>query len=1024
MIPVRLTIEGLYSYQKKQTIDFTRLTAANIFGIFGQVGSGKSSILEAISYAIYGDTERLNSKEGRGYNMMNLKSDSLLVEFEFVSGINHKSYLVIVSARRNSKRFEDVKTIERKAFVDDAGSWIPVELSSLEEAIGLSYANFKRTIIIPQGRFQEFLQLDKKERTNMMKELFNLEKYDLFWRAASLDKRNNDKRQFLEGQLSSLGDVSAEQIEQLKELLSQYQDLAQSLSVELEQKRKELEEWKRLKELDIKKGKLLADRKELDEKTAAISRLNDKLKEYEYCLVHFKGLMEQEQQAQKSINLLNEALRIEKQSLKKTLDELADKQQQQVTLKEDYDQRDRLNAEADDLDRIAKAKVLIAEIESLISRAAKGEEVIKANEAKVKELKDVQEKQTSNLKNLKQQLPDVALLSRVREWYTYNKSLSAQHVEAKQEHESALKEKQSAEGELVLLLDGKELTVGLPVTSPSQAQEKIREEVVRLTDIVRQKDKELQHLLVQQKLGQYADELQSGEPCPLCGSTHHPQILNIANVAEAISTTRRQKENTQASIDQCNVLDRKLVELGAKLKGVNEKCGRATERVAKLEADLKQHQDKFEWETYKTEESLSKAFAAADKLGKDIKVLEDAIEKASSNLQEEEKNTEKYRKAVEAFKLEMASKEGQKQSLIAGLRHLQLSQHEGKAPKELEDMAIAKRNHVSSVVAKFDRLSTEIADLRQQEGKSSGSIAANVANLHKEQQSLDSIIQSISQKLEANGHLSLEEVKQTLALGLDVDGVRKQIADHNQAVQTVAAQIIENEKEFAGRTYNAEEHLALDGAVVELANREGANRKDIGSVENEIATKNATLEQQAAIRKELDVVTVRASELSTLKNMLQGNKFIDFISTTYLQNLCSAANDRFYKMTRQRLSLELTEDNSFQVRDFMNGGKTRSVKTLSGGQTFQASLSLALALSDNIQRMQSADQNFFFLDEGFGTLDKDSLGIVFDTLKSLRKENRIVGVISHVDEMQQEIETYLKVVNHDDGGSIVTASWE
>ena len=102
--------------------------------------------------------------------------------------------------------------------------------------------------------------------------------------------------------------------------------------------------------------------------------------------------MEQEQQAQKNINLLNEALRIETQSLKKTLDELADKQQQQVTLKADYDQRDRLNAEADDLDRIAKAKVLIAEIESLISRTAKGEEVIKANEAKVKGLKDTQER--------------------------------------------------------------------------------------------------------------------------------------------------------------------------------------------------------------------------------------------------------------------------------------------------------------------------------------------------------------------------------------------------------------------------------------------------------------------------------------------------------------------------------------------------------------------------------------------------------------------------------------------------------
>jgi len=414
----------------------------------------------------------------------------------------------------------------------------------------------------------------------------------------------------------------------------------------------------------------------------------------------------------------------------------------------------------------------------------------------------------------------------------------------------------------------------------------------------------------------------------------------------------------------------------------------------------------------------------ADRLGKEVQVLEDAVEKVLFSLQEEEKNTEKYRKAVEAFKLEMASNEGQQQTLMSGLLHLEPSQLEEKAPKELESMAAAKRNHVNSVVARFDRLTTEVADLRQLEGKSSGSIAANEVNLQKEQQNYDAIIGSINQKLASNGSVSLEEVKQTLTLNLDVDGVRRQIADHNQALKTVAAQIAENDKDFGGRTYNGEEHSTMETAVVDLADREGANRKIIGRVENEIVTKKAALEQQATIRKELEAVTLRASELSTLKNMLQGNRFIDFISTTYLQNLCSAANDRFYKMTRQRLSLELTGDNNFHVRDYMNGGKTRNVKTLSGGQTFQASLSLALALSDNIQRMQSADQNFFFLDEGFGTLDKESLGIVFDTLKSLRKENRIVGVISHVDEMQQEIETFLKVVNHDDRGSIVVASWE
>jgi len=121
--------------------------------------------------------------------------------------------------------------------------------------------------------------------------------------------------------------------------------------------------------------------------------------------------------------------------------------------------------------------------------------------------------------------------------------------------------------------------------------------------------------------------------------------------------------------------------------------------------------------------------------------------------------------------------------------------------------------------------------------------------------------------------------------------------------------------------------------------------------------------------------------------------------------------------------LELSDDNSFQVRDFMNEGKLRNVKTLSGGQTFQASLSLALALADSIHKVAGDNENFFFLDEGFGTLDKDSLSTVFDTLKSLRKENRIVGLISHVEEMQQEITTFLTIENKDEEGSVVKSSW-
>ena len=160
-----------------------------------------------------------------------------------------------------------------------------------------------------------------------------------------------------------------------------------------------------------------------------------------------------------------------------------------------------------------------------------------------------------------------------------------------------------------------------------------------------------------------------------------------------------------------------------------------------------------------------------------------------------------------------------------------------------------------------------------------------------------------------------------------------------------------------------------------------------------------------------------------MDEMFRAQGFVNYVSSVYLKNLCESANERFFKLTNNQLRLELDDKNNFLVRDYLNSGEVRSVKTLSGGQTFQAALSLALALSDNIQHLTKAKQNLFFLDEGFGTLDKDSLQTVFKTLKALRSENRVVGIISHVEELQQEVDNFIRAESTENGSRIVR-SWE
>ncbi|HBO73155.1 MAG TPA: hypothetical protein DD653_00500 [Marinilabiliales bacterium] len=210
---------------------------------------------------------------------------------------------------------------------------------------------------------------------------------------------------------------------------------------------------------------------------------------------------------------------------------------------------------------------------------------------------------------------------------------------------------------------------------------------------------------------------------------------------------------------------------------------------------------------------------------------------------------------------------------------------------------------------------------------------------------------------------------------------------------------------------------------------EDANQKTIEKnkvciqLENSLQKMDMDFKKLQELNHQKGQLEARASNLKTLKQLFKANGFVNYISTVYLQNLCADANDRFYRLSGQRLSLEITEDNSFQVRDFMNDGKVRHVKTLSGGQTFQAALSLALALADSVHRDHGTSENFFFLDEGFGSLDKESLQLVFDTLKTLRKENRMVGIISHVDELQQEIDTCLKITNSENSGSLITLGY-
>ena len=192
---------------------------------------------------------------------------------------------------------------------------------------------------------------------------------------------------------------------------------------------------------------------------------------------------------------------------------------------------------------------------------------------------------------------------------------------------------------------------------------------------------------------------------------------------------------------------------------------------------------------------------------------------------------------------------------------------------------------------------------------------------------------------------------------------------------------------------------------------------ELTRLKNSLKEKSEILEQKLSLEK-------RHENLRILAELFKADGFVQYVSSIYLRQLCDQANLRFHRMTKNQLSLQLNDKLDFEVVDYLNEGRSRSVKTLSGGQSFQVSLSLALALAESVQSKSLSSKNFFFIDEGFGTQDSDAVNIVFETLMQLQKENRMVGIISHVSELQEKIPMSLHIENDAESGSLIRPSWE
>lgn len=1025
MIPIKLTIQGIYSYQTKQTIDFTKLTQANIFGIFGAVGSGKSTILEAITFALYGKTDRLNlSGDNRNYNMMNLKSNELFIEFVFETGQNNNTYMLTVKGRRNSKQFNDVKTLERSAYKQVNNTWEPITTETLEQIIGLSYDNFKRAVIIPQGKFQEFLQLGNKERTQMMKELFNLEKFELYNKVISLETKNNLLLQQLNGQLQQIGDISTDQIKQLDDEICETKKIIETNTQQLKQLRITENNLLKLFELITKADSTAGKIASLKKTEPEINELSKKITEYEFCNLNFKNLINTANEKKAAINNYNNIIDAAQKQLLQSNNQIIELNNLLTPVKTDYNNREQLLQKADEIEKIEKIISLSNNIELQKQRILKGEQACTVTLKKISSLKTDNQNLLVLVKKLKDQLPNLNNLSDAKNWFTVHNSILQSINEANIELNETKNELHKIEIAKTELIKINNINIIYSNLSFTQIIEKLDNNRQELLNQIADVDSTLQNLKIQQKLQEFSANLNNGSPCPLCGSLNHPNPLNNINVNHNIVKYSKIKTDTENNIKNIENSINKLLLLNNELELKTGLFNKANQKITSLSLKLDEHNKLHKWPNYTNIKTIETDFNLVQKLQTEIKEIENKLELIAIQIDTETQNNDKYTKAVDDIKHKQTANITEHTTLINQLKLLNINSFANTPLSniiEQKNIYIEKYNTIES---KYQQLTNSITLIQKQADTITGSIEANKIILQKTIDDLKTVNNNIEQQLLKTKYNNINNVINILNQQIDIEISKKRIDNYNENLAILTEQLKNLNTEIGNQQYNNNEHQAIKIQITGLTTQIETNNQHVGKLINQLQWLKTNIENQKNLTNQIEKLTLRANDIKTLKQLFKGSGFVNYISTVYLQELCHAANQRFYKLTGQKLSLEVTADNNFQVRDYLNGGKVRNVKTLSGGQTFQAALSLALALADNVQKITKQGQNFFFLDEGFGSLDKGSLNIVFDTLKSLRKENRVVGVISHVDEMNQEIDTYLQIVNNEQNGSTITTSWQ
>lgn len=1154
MRPIRLKIKGINSFQEEQVIDFETLTRAGIFGIFGPTGSGKSTILDGITLALYGKLSRNSS------NYINVNNDKASVVYEFgISGAEQKTYQVSREFKRNKNEGINQGKCQLLELKPEGALVLADKTTEVtnacEEIIGLGLTDFTRTVVLPQGKFSDFLKLEGKPRRDMLERLFNLSKYgdDLSNRLKSERINEVEKLNQIVGSMNTYEGVTLEALtekqdsyrqnhQQLNENRERFDKLNTELSeakvlmsllTERQTTREEVRNLEtRQTEISAKEQQVLLGKKALEVRPflEAFETLRNQVDASQNSLIDCEEKLAQllvEKEAceknfkqtddYKSENLFKFQSKLEKvadailwkeaqldleteiRALNKKMDEenhhkislenektllaqAMEKEKKQLDGARREEKQCRI--EPDYREKIGRGMAITEEVTRLNNEIESDTTRLAKNQTEINTLQE-SEKNLAEKRQIKE--TEQAIVEQALNTHEKAQPATWESIGKEKEEITGIKNlfiKQRASKASLEALES-QLDTLIQTIETKKAAEKLLKEKKAAVEI------ELIHLENKNIGLKLREQLRPGEPCPVCGATEHPltdysdesddairaEVIKKAYQQQEQELTVMAEEIAQLTgsftilVENQKSLKSEIASLGDPippgqpelLEAANAKLSQTMEawevqlkklenqnhevrnQILKLDGDLKEKtagKQALLLQTRELEELKKKKETAFRELmaeGAELKTklrvpkafdfhttnetikkmdqrrgeLMDSLEELENKLTTQQEQLKKLDDAIYGV-----NRQVQEHLLLIGEKARQhkekriaIEEKLGKdyQLKELGELKNKFIGNIKWIENAWNTAKKKLATAQEDYDKTQEAVTIMKANLNTLQSQFDTTETALKKQLKTLGFKDPTTAINACIDDQTIKNLEMEIEGYYQNRTKLSGKLEDlncktNGREMTTVAYDelCTAHRLLEESLEQQKALEIRLKTSIDALEKRLAELANYLAQK-------EQVDHRLALINDLEKLFSGKRFVEFVAVSRLKCISIAASKRLTEISNGNYGLEADDEGKFIIRDYKNGGAARDASTLSGGETFLASLALALALSAEIQLKGRAPLEFFFLDEGFGSLHEDALEVVMNSIEMLHNDRLKVGIISHVESIKNRMPVKLLI---------------